>query len=229
MSVEPPVEAAVEPLTFEGPTGPLSAELTRPRHTRAALVLAHGAGAGYRHATMVALSQALAGVDVATLRFNFPFTEAGRRRVDAPATSMDAIVAAAKVLAARCAGLPLCVGGHSFGGRMASHALADDLVDARALICTSFPLHPAKRPGIERAAHLARITVPMLFVSGTRDALAQRDLMADVVAGLGHRATLHWLEDADHGYRARKRVRQDPRPVFRELGEAVADFLDQVI
>jgi predicted alpha/beta-hydrolase family hydrolase len=219
---------SVEPLVVDGPTGPLSADLTRPARIRAALVLAHGAGAGYRHATMMALSEALAEVDVATLRFNFPFTEAGRRRVDAPAVAMEAIVAAAGLLAARCAGVELCVGGHSFGGRMASHALADGLVDARALICTSFPLHPANRPGIERAAHLARVDVPMLFVSGTRDALAERDLLTGVVDGLGDRATLHWLEDADHGYRARKRVRRDPRPVFRELAEAVAAFLDRI-
>ncbi len=219
----------VEPLTVEGPIGPLSADLTRPARSRAALVLAHGAGAGYRHATMVALSEALAGVGIATLRFNFPFTEAGRRRVDPPAAAVAAIVAAAGALASRSAGLPLCIGGHSFGGRMASHALADGLVDARALICTSFPLHPATRPGIERAAHLARVNVPMLFVSGTRDALAEPDLLAGVVAGLGDRATLHWLEDADHGYRARKRVRRDPRPVFRELAEAVAGFLDRVL
>lgn len=219
----------VEALTVEGPTGPLSADLTRPERSRAALVLAHGAGAGFRHGTMVALGEALAGVDVASLRFNFPFTEAGRRRADAPGTAVAAIAAAAGVLASHCAGVPLCVGGHSFGGRMASHALADGLVDARALICTSFPLHPAKRPGIERAAHLARVNAPMLFVSGTRDALAERDLLAGVVAELGDRATLHWLEDADHGYRARKRVRQDPRPVFRELAEAVAAFLDHVL
>lgn len=219
----------VEPITVEGPAGPLSADLTRSDRSRAALLLAHGAGAGYRHATMVALGEALARVDVATLRFNFPFTEAGRRRVDAPATAQAAVVAAAGVLAARCPDVPLCVGGHSFGGRMASHALADGLVDARALICTSFPLHPAQRPGTERAAHLCRIEVPMLFVSGTRDALAGRGLLAGVVADLGERATLHWLEDADHGYRARKRVRQDPRPVFDELAEAVAAFLDRVL
>lgn len=225
MSVEPPVE----PLTVEGPAGPLSADLTRPGRSRAALLLAHGAGAGYRHASMVALSEALAGVDVATLRFNFPFTEAGRRRADPPATAQAAIVAAAAVLASRCAGIPLCVGGHSFGGRMASHVLADGRVDARALICTSFPLHPANRPGTARAAHLPRVGAPMLFVSGTRDALAERALLAGVVAELGDRATLHWLEDADHGYRARKRVRQDPRPVFQELADAVADFLDRVI
>lgn len=216
----------VEPLTVEGPTGPLSADLTCPDRSRAALVLAHGAGAGYRHATMVALSEALAAVDVTTLRFNFPFTEAGRRRVDAPATAISAIVAAAGALDSRSAGVPLCVGGHSFGGRMASHALADGLVDAGALICTSFPLHPARRPGTERAAHLTRVDVPMLFVSGTRDALAEPSLLAGVVDSLGGRGTLHWLEDADHGYRARKRVRQDPRPVFRELAEAVAAFLD---
>lgn len=188
-------------------------------------MLAHGAGAGYRHATMVALSDAMAAAGVATLRFNFPFTEAGRRRVDGKATAVASIAAAAATAECRWPGVRLLVGGHSFGGRMASHALAEGAVTARGLVCTSFPLHPANLPGIERAAHLGAVPVPMLFLSGTRDALARADLLAGVVAGLRGRATLHWLEDADHGYKARKRVRQDPRSVFEEIADEVAAFV----
>lgn len=217
---------APEPFEIQGASGTLAAELVRPADARAVLVFAHGAGAGYRHATMLAISDALAAVRVASLRFNFPFMEAGRRRVDGRAVAMGAVVDAMAAAAQRLPGLPRCVGGHSFGGRMASHAVAEGRVDARALIFGSFPLHPANRPGVERAAHLYDLPVPMLFLSGTRDALAQADLLEGVVAQLGPRGTLHWLEDADHGYKARKRVRTDPRPVFEEMAQAVGAFLD---
>ncbi len=220
---------AVESLIIRGRAGPLSAELVSPPGATAVLALAHGAGAGYRHATMLAISEALAGARVATLRFNFPFMEAGRRRVDARPAAVAAVADAAQLAMERLPGLPLLVGGHSFGGRMASHALAEGAVLARGLICMSFPLHPANRPGLERAAHLGDVPVPMLFVSGTRDALARTDLLVDVVSQLGPRGTLHWLEDADHGYKVRKRERRDPRPVFDEMADAVTAFIDVVI
>ncbi len=215
-----------EPLQISGPSGALSAELLQPSSPRAALVLAHGAGAGYRHATLVAIAEALADVAVATLRFNFPFMEAGRRRVDSRPVSVQAVAAAAGTLSERLPALPLLVGGHSFGGRMASHALAEQAVAAVGLICLSFPLHPANRPGVDRAGHLGELSVPMLFLSGTRDALADARLLSDVIAGLGARARLGWLEDADHGYRTRKRVRRDPRSVFEEIAAEVERFLD---
>lgn len=220
-----------QPLSVAGPDGTLSGQLIVPPAARAVLVLAHGAGAGHDHATLVAISDALAAVDVATLRFNFPFMEAGRRRVDNRPTAIAAIAAAARTAVAHLQDLPLFVGGHSFGGRMASHALAEGALDAapRGLICMSFPLHPANRPGIERAAHLRDVGVPMLFLSGTRDALADPELLGGVVASLGADARLCWLEDADHGYRTRKRVRRDPRPVFEELAAGVRGFLDTVL
>ncbi|MEQ8858579.1 MAG: hypothetical protein RIC56_08025 [Pseudomonadales bacterium] len=215
-----------QPLQISGPTGDLSADLLRPSAPRAVVVLAHGAGAGYRHATLVGIGEALAGVGIASLRFNFPFMEAGRRRVDGRPQSVAAIVGAAAAAAERCSGLPLLLGGHSFGGRMVSHALAEGAVAARAMVCLSFPLHPAGRPGIGRAAHLGAIDVPMLFLSGTRDALAESTLLRGVVDDLGSRARLHWLEDADHGYRVRKRVRQDRRPVFEEIATEVDAFVE---
>lgn len=213
------------PFRIAGPQGELSGALMAPDDARALLVLAHGAGAGYDHATLVQISEALARRRVATARFNLPFMEAGRRRVDDVPTSVAAIAAAVAAAAGRLPQLPLYAGGHSFGGRMTTHAAAAGAIAPRALVCLSFPLHPANRPGTSRAAHLAEVTVPMLFVSGTRDALADRALMEGTVGALGNRATLHWLEDADHGYRTRKRVRQDPRPVFDEIAEVTADFV----
>ncbi|MFU8817223.1 MAG: alpha/beta family hydrolase [Pseudomonadales bacterium] len=223
----------LEPLPLHTPAGPLSAELTLPAVANALLVLAHGAGAGFRHPNLLAISESLAAVGVATVRFNFPFMEAGRRRVDTPAVAVDCIAQAARSAAARLPDLPLFVGGHSFGGRMTSHAVADGVLTARGLVCLSFPLHPANRPDTRRAAHLARIRIPMLFLSGTRDALADRGLLAGVVSGLPAHgqnagARLHWLHDADHGYRVRKRQRPDADSVFAEIAREIAGFVAAV-
>jgi uncharacterized protein len=218
----------VEPLSIAGPAGPLSAELTLPPEPRAVLVLAHGAGAGYRHASLIAISDALAVLQVATLRFNFPFIEAGRRRVDHPAVAIAATADAVDVARARLPELPLYAGGHSFGGRMATHAAADGAIAPRGLVLMSFPLHPAGRPDDRRAAHLTGIGMPMLFLSGTRDALAEPELLTAVIDRLRRQhaeVRLHWLDDADHGYRVRKRVRRDPRPVFQEMAQEIADFV----
>ncbi len=217
----------VEALQVDVAAGPLSAELALPAAPTALLVLAHGAGAGYRHANLIGISEALAETGVASFRFNFPFMETGRRRVDPPAVAVAAVARAAQVAAQRLPDLPLFVGGHSFGGRMASHAVAEQAVDCRGLVCLCFPLHPAGRPGTGRAEHLSRVKVPELFVSGTRDALADPDLLSRVVAALGPRAELQWLDDADHGYRVRKSRRRDPRPVFQEVADHVRAFVDR--
>jgi uncharacterized protein len=224
------VESLPVPASAGAPADALSGDLTLPDDPRALLVLAHGAGAGYRHASLVAISEALAAVGIATFRFNFPFTEAGRRRVDSPAVAVASVAAAAATAAARRLDLPLYVGGHSFGGRMATHAVAAGAVSARGLVCFSFPLHPAGRPDTRRADHLAAVRIPMLFLSGSRDALADPALLAQVVEDLRHRrqdadVRLHWLDDADHGYRVRKRHRQDPRGVFEEIAAEVARFV----
>lgn len=207
----------------------LSAELLRPADATALLVLAHGAGAGFRHASMVAISEALARQRVASLRFNFPFTEQGRRRVDGEAVSVASIVGAVQAARSAAPDLPLVLGGHSYGGRMASHAAVRHHLPVKGLVFCSFPLHPAKKPGTARAAHLVEVALPMLFVSGTRDALATPELLASVVAGLGDRATLHWLDTADHGYRVLKRSRARDQDVFDELAEAVAGFLARLL
>lgn len=200
-----------------------------PDSPLALLVLAHGAGAGFEHANLAAIAGALARRRVATLRFNFPFMQAGRRRVDPRNVAVDALRRAAQTAQERLPSVPLFLGGHSFGGRMASHAVAEGAVCPQGLICCSFPLHPAGRPGTERAAHLVEVGVPMLFLSGTRDALADRSLLQGAVEALGSRATLVWLDDADHGYRTRKSRRLDPRPVFDELADGAVAFMTQLI
>jgi hypothetical protein len=196
-----------------------------PEAAVAALVLAHGAGAGSRHASMQAIADAFAGCGIATLRFDFPFIAAGRKRVDAPAVSTAAIAAAYAAAEARTR-LPLWLGGHSYGGRMASHAVLEHGLTPAGLIFCSFPLHPAGKPGTERARHLIQIAAPMLFLSGTRDALAERRLLEPLVAGL-ERAELRWLETADHGYRVLKRARSGDEPVFVEMARVARDFIDR--
>lgn len=169
--------------------------LVRPRGAKALLVLAHGAGAGMRHAFMEALAAALAGENVATLRWEFPYMAAGKKRVDPPEVAEAAVREA--VLAARRYRLPLFAGGKSFGGRMTSRAHAAEALPVKGLVFVGFPLHPPKRPGIERAAHLGRAMGPMLFVQGTRDDLADLALLRPIVKRSG--ATLHVIDGADHG------------------------------
>jgi len=191
----------------------------------AALVLAHGAGAGMRHRNMQSIADSFARHGIATLRFDFPFIEGGRKRVDPPAVAIAALAEAFAAAGERTR-LPLWLGGHSFGGRMASHAVLERGLAPAGLIFCSFPLHPPGKPGTDRARHLTRIARPMLFLSGTRDALAEPALLEGVVAGLA-RAELHWLETADHGYRVLKRSRQTAETVFDEMGRAARGFIDR--
>ncbi len=191
----------------------------------ATVVLAHGAGAGMRHRSMEQIAAAFARAGLATLRFDFPFISAGRKRPDTRPVATAAVASAARQ-AAESSALPLFLGGHSFGGRMASHAVLDHAIDPHGLLFLSFPLHPAGKPGIERAAHLAAIGRPMLFLSGTRDALAERALLEGVVGGLPL-AELHWLEAVDHGYRAPARARAGRGDVFDEIARVARAFVDR--
>ena len=195
-----------------------------PNDAVAALVLAHGAGAGMQHASMQAIATAFELRGIATLRFDFPFMAEGRNRVDPPAVATAAI-AAAYAAAAQRTPLPIWLGGHSFGGRMASHAIVDRALPAAGLIFCSFPLHLPGKPDTKRAQHLAAIRQPMLFLSGTRDELAKRELLEPLVASLPT-ATLHWLDTADHGYRVLKRQRTRTDSVFDEMAEAARGFID---
>jgi predicted alpha/beta-hydrolase family hydrolase len=195
-----------------------------PDDAVAALVLAHGAGAGMAHASMQAIADAFERRGIATLRFDFPFIAAGRSRVDSPDVATQTI-AAAFAAAAQRTRLPIWLGGHSFGGRMASHAVLDRALPAAGLIFCSFPLHMPGKPDVKRAAHLPRIAQPMLFLSGTRDALAERRLLEPLVASL-QTATLHWLDTADHGYRVLKRQRLRTDSVFDEMAGAARGFVE---
>jgi predicted alpha/beta-hydrolase family hydrolase len=195
-----------------------------PPRAAATLVLAHGAGAGMTHRHMQALADAFERAGIATLRFDFPFIEAGRSRVDPPDVATARIAQACAVARTRSSA-PLWLGGHSFGGRMASHAVLDRGLSPAGLVFCAFPLHPAGKPGVARAEHLARLRLPMLFLSGTRDALADRHLLAGVVAQLPN-ASLHWLDTADHGYRVLARARGAAEDVFTEIARVTRDFLD---
>jgi predicted alpha/beta-hydrolase family hydrolase len=195
-----------------------------PDDAVAALVLAHGAGAGMRHRNMQAIADAFELRGIATLRFDFPFIEAGRKRVDPPAVATARVAAAFRSASDRTR-LPLWIGGHSFGGRMASHAVLTEQIAPAGLVFCSFPLHAPGKPGTERARHLAQIRLPMLFLSGTRDDLATSTLLTQVVQALPT-AKLHWLDTADHGYRVLQRERGDRASVFEEMAREARAFVD---
>jgi uncharacterized protein len=205
----------------------VSGLFARPEGARALFVLAHGAGAGMEHASMQAVAAGLAQRGVATLRYQFPYMEQKTRRPDPPALC-HATVRAAVAEAARLAPeLPLFAGGRSFGGRMTSQAQAQTALErVRGLAFLAFPLHPAERPGTDRATHLQQVQIPMLFIQGTRDALADLNLLRPTVANLGARASLHLLEDADHSFHVPARSgRKDPDVLATAL-DALCGWLD---
>jgi predicted alpha/beta-hydrolase family hydrolase len=180
----------------------VSGLLLRPEGAKALYLFAHGAGAGMTHKAMESNAQGLAERGIATLRYQFLYMENGSKRPDPPRLAHAVVRAAAAEAVKLAPDLPLFAGGRSFGGRMTSQTQADEpLPGVRGLAFLGFPLHPAGKPGIERAEHLALIDVPMLFVSGSRDALAELDLLKPVVASLGDRATLHLVEHADHSFK----------------------------
>lgn len=194
-------------LTFAVGDAQVSALLDAPPHARALYVFAHGAGAGMQHASMRAFAEALAERGIASLRYNFLYMEKGSKRPDAPKLAHAAVRAAAAEAARLMPGAPLIAGGRSFGGRMTSQAQAlDPLPGVAGLAFLGFPLHPAGKPGDERAAHLADVRIPMLFLQGTRDELAHLDLLEPVVASLAARATLKLYQDADHSFHVRAKI-----------------------
>lgn len=202
--------------------------LLRPAKARYLYLLAHGAGAGMRHAFMTAIAEALGEVGVATLRWEFPFMAAGKARPD-PAPIAEAAVRAVWTAArARFADLPMFAGGKSFGGRMTSRAHAAAPLDGvRGLAFLGFPLHPPDKPGIDRAEHLAEATGPLLFVQGQRDALADLKLLRPVVKKLGSRAILHVVEHADHGFDVLVRSGRKPELVRAEIAMTVAEWMER--
>jgi predicted alpha/beta-hydrolase family hydrolase len=203
--------------------GEMSALLLRPERARSLLAFAHGAGAGMRHRFMEGMSAFLAAAGIATLRYQFPYMEAGSRRPDPRPillATVRAAVAAARDLAPD---LPLLAGGKSMGGRMTSLSAAEaPLAGVRGLVFFGFPLHPAGVPGAERADHLDRVELPVLFLQGERDRLADLDLLRPICARLGARATLHVIPGADHGFHVPKSTGRSDAAVLGELADVVA-------
>ena len=213
-----------EELTFEVPgSGTVSGLVDRPADARLGYVLAHGAGAGMRHPFLEAIAQRLAARGVATFRYQFPYMEAKRRRPDSPEVATAAVRAAVWEASSRLSGLPLVAGGKSFGGRMTSSAAAASaLPGVRGLAFLGFPLHPPGRPDTKRAEHLDRVTLPMLFLQGSRDEFADLALLQPVVQRLGGRATLHLVEGGNHSFGVPKSAGRSREAVLDELADALS-------
>jgi uncharacterized protein len=213
--------SAVSPqkLEFEvANAGPVSALLIRPAEARACFVFAHGAGAGMTHPFMETFATGLGERGIASLRYQFPYMEKGSRRPDPPAMAHATVRAAVAEAGLACPGLPLIAGGKSFGGRMTSQAQAiAPLAGVRGLAFLGFPLHPAGKPSSDRARHLAGVQVPMLFVQGSRDKLAELTLIEPVVTSLGPSALLHLVREADHSFHVLARSGRNDHEVMKEI------------
>jgi len=240
MTARPPRDDAGSPgdadapsvIELRIPTGGSSVTglLVRPRNARTLLLLAHGAGAGIRHRFFETLVPLLSARRMATLRYQFPYMEAGKRRPDLPAVAQRTVRDAVTAAVDHDGDLPLFAGGKSFGGRMTSQAQAHEpLPRVRGLVFLGFPLHAAAKPDRKRAAHLDRVAIPMLFVQGTRDALADLGELRPVVGDLGERATLAIMDGGDHSFAVPKSARRDPADVLREVAERVTAWADAAI
>jgi hypothetical protein len=212
-------KADVQKLVIEsGNGGAVPGLLIRPPQARACFVFAHGAGAGMTHSFMETFATGLGERGVATLRYQFPYMEKGSKRPDPPAIAQATVRAAVAEAGKRCPELALIAGGKSFGGRMTSQAQASaPLSGVHGLAFLGFPLHPAGKPAIDRATHLADIRIPMLFLQGTRDSLAEVKLLGPVVARLGPSASLHWVDGADHSFHVLARSGRNDREVMNEI------------
>jgi len=205
----------------------VSGLLELPAGARSLYVLAHGAGAGMRHAFLERIAGLLAAAGMATLRYQFPYLERGSGRVDSPDRCVATVRAAVAAARHHAPGLPLVAGGKSFGGRMTSTAQSRAPLDGvRGLVFLGFPLHPPGTPGISRADHLDAVSVPMLFLQGTRDEFAQGALLKEVVGRLKDRATLHVVEGGDHSFKI-PRKQGTEAAVFQDLVTTITDWTDR--
>ena len=221
---------AVEVRFTVGPERHVSGLLTLPSGARALYVLAHGAGAGMRHPFLATIATALAEREIATLRYQFPYMEAGGRRPDSPAVAHAAVRAAVGEAARRAPGLPLIAGGKSFGGRMTSQADAlQPLPGVAGLAFLGFPLHPPGKPGDERGDHLKDVHIPMLFLQGTRDEFATLSLLEPLCRRLGARTTLHLIEGANHSFKVPARSGRKDADVRAELADTLAAWVGQIL
>jgi uncharacterized protein len=212
-----------------GNAASVSGLLSHPPKARACFVFAHGAGAGMTHPFMEAIAGGLGERGVATLRYQFPYMEKGSKRPDSPAIAQAAVRAAVAEARRRCAGLRLIAGGKSFGGRMTSQAQAmAPLAGVDGLAFLGFPLHPAGKPSSDRARHLSDVQVPMLFLQGTRDNLAELKLLEPVVKRLGPSASLHPVEAADHSFHVLVRSGRKDSDVMNEVLDTLAGWIDAI-
>jgi predicted alpha/beta-hydrolase family hydrolase len=206
----------------------VSALLLRPDNARGCFVFAHSAGAGMSHPSMETVAAGLCDRGIATLRYQFPYMEKGSKRPDAPAVAHAAVRAAVKQAARLCPEMPLIAGGRSFGGRMTSQAQAiAPLPGVRGLAFLGFPLHPAGKPSVTRAEHLSDIKIPMLFLQGTRDSLAEMSLLEPVVRGLGGLALLHVVRGADHSFHVPARSGRNDAEVMRDVLDTLAAWIGE--
>jgi uncharacterized protein len=222
---------SVEKTRFAVPGGgEVSALLQSPEKPWMAMALAHGAGAGMAHPFMASLAAKLAESGIATLRYQFPYMETRRRRPDPPAILESTVAAAVQASAAAFPSLPQLAGGKSMGGRMSSQAAASaKLPAARALVFFGFPLHPPKAPATKRADHLAKVQIPMLFLQGTRDDLADLTLLRPICEKLEEYATLHIIDSADHSFHVLKRSGKTDAQVLEELAQTTASWAKQIL
>lgn len=220
------IELRFEPGPGKAPLS-VSAVMDRPGNAAALLVLGHGAGTHMRHPYMQTLSGALNRAGVATLRYNYPYSERGAG-MDPERVRLAAVRAAIATAARRAPRLPLFAGGHSMSGRMTSLAVAAEPVEAlRGIVFYAFPLHAGK-PEADRAGHLQKLSLPLLFLSGERDRMADWALLQNVADRLGGRATLHRVDSADHGFKVLRR-RQNPEPVMDELARVTRVWIDGMV
>jgi predicted alpha/beta-hydrolase family hydrolase len=209
--------------------GEVSAILIRPASARWLYVFGHGAGAGMRHPFMEDAATALAGRGFATFRYQFAYQEKGSRRIDPQPILLATVRAAIDAAREAAPDLPLLAGGKSMGGRMTSLAASKEPIDGvQGIAFFGFPLHPAGAPGQGRADHLAQVEVPMLFLQGTRDTLADLGLLRPVIDNLGSRATLHVVDGADHGFHVLKRSGRTPADVMDELTRTMEEWAERL-
>jgi predicted alpha/beta-hydrolase family hydrolase len=217
-----------EPVSIALKAGKVSGLIVAPKDARACYVMAHGAGAGMAHPFMASVASGFAERGIATLRYQFPYMEAGGKRPDAPPVAHAAVRAAVDAARKRFPKLPLFAGGKSFGGRMTSQAQATaPLENVHGLIFFGFPLHAAGKPSQERAAHLSEVTIPMLFLQGTRDALAELGQLPPVCQALS-RATLKLFDDADHSFQVPARTGRKDTEVMAQMLDTAAEWIDSV-
>jgi predicted alpha/beta-hydrolase family hydrolase len=223
--------ASPQPVTITVDDGHrVSGLLQTPRAARACYVMAHGAGAGMAHPFMTSMANELAERCIATLRYQFPYMEQGSKRPDTPKLAQATVRAAVAEASRLVPELAVFAGGKSFGGRMTSQAqAASPLSGVRGLVFLGFPLHPAGRPSAERGAHLFAVQIPMLFMQGTRDQLADLQLVQTLIGQLGTRATLKLFQDADHSFHVPARTGRKDSEIRAEMSDALADWIGMAI